>query len=139
MKRLVLALLLGTLVSGCATTQTISMKHRTRTYDVTKEDLISATVNAFTAEGYPIKSIDRKTGFVRTRKKSNSTMEAAFVGNKSRSIQAMVRDQGEQTKITLTLVYEAENAFGQSSAQSVGKNAAIDLYKEWFKRIEQRI
>ena len=102
--------------------------------------IITATVDAFSAEGYTIKSIDRKTGFVRTGKKSNATMKAAFVGDKSRSIQAMIKQKSDsQSELTLTLVWKSENVFGQSNAQSTSKSAAIDMYKEWFTRIESKL
>jgi hypothetical protein len=128
------------LLLGCATTQDIAKENRTRTFDYPKDKVITAAVDAFTAEGYAIESIDRPTGIVNTGTKSNSTMAAAFVGDKSRSVQARVQEVNEnQSSLLLTIKLETENAFGQSNAQSIGKNAALELYNEWFKRIEQEL
>lgn len=132
-------ILLG-LMTGCATTQSIPTEDRSRTYEVPKDTVITAVVETFTAEGYPIETIDRETGMVITGEKSNSTMKAAFVGNKNRSLQAMVREAGAgRSRLVLTLTYESENAFGGSSAQSVGKSAAVEMYDQWFQRIESNL
>jgi len=124
---------------GCATTQDIPTDDRTRTYDVPKDDLITASVDAFTAEGYTIEDLDRETGLVTTGEQSNSTMAAAFVGDQSKSMQAMVREAADGTRLTLTITWERENAFGQSSSQSIGKDAAMELYEEWFKKVEAQL
>lgn len=128
------------LLLGCATTQDIAKENRTQTFDYPKDKVITATVDAFTAEGYSIESIDRPTGIVNTGTKSNSTMAAAFVGDKSRSVQARVQEANEnQSTLLLTIKLETENAFGQSNSQSIGRDAARELYNEWFKRIEQEL
>lgn len=135
-----LLLLPAFLLLGCATTQDIAKDNRTRTFDHPKDKVITAAVDAFTGEGYSIESIDRPTGIVNTGTKSNSTMAAAFVGDKSRSVQARVQEISEnQSSILLTIKLESENAFGQSNAQSIGKDAALELYNEWFKKIEQEL
>ena len=127
------------LFSGCATTQSIPVENRSRTYSASEDEAITAVVDAATEEGYPIETIDRQTGMVVTGRKSNSTVAAAFVGNQSRKLQAQVDSVGSGSRVVLTLVYESENAFGQSSAQSVGKSAAVDMYDEWFALIEKQL
>ena len=128
------------LLFGCATTQDIARENRTRSFDFPKDEVITASVNAFTEEGDTIASIDRQTGLVTTETQSNSTMAAAFVGDQSRSVQAMVQEQGEnQSTLLLTIKLERENAFGQTSSQSLGKDAAMELYEKWFKRIEAQL
>jgi hypothetical protein len=55
-------------------------------------------------------------------------------------VQARVQEISEnQSSILLTIKLESENAFGQSNAQSIGKDAALELYNEWFKKIEQEL
>ena len=128
------------LLLGCATTQDIAKENRTQIFDYPKDKVITAAVDAFTSEGYAIESIDRPTGIVNTETQSTSTMAAAFVGDKSRSVQARVQEVNEsQSSLLLTIKLETENAFGQSNSQSIGKDAALELYNEWFKRIEQQL
>jgi hypothetical protein len=139
MQRLLL-ILPALLLLGCATTQDIARENRTRTFDSPKDEVVTAAVDAFTEEGYAIASIDRQSGLVTTETQSNSTMAAAFVGDKSRSVQAMVGEKGEnQSSLLLTIKLERENAFGQTSSQSLGKDAAMQLYEDWFKKIEAQL
>ena len=138
--RKLLPLLLAVLLTGCATTQSIPTSDRSKVYDSPRDSVITAVVNAVTEEGYSIETLDRETGMVMTGTKSNSTLAAAFVGNKDRSLQARVTSQSaSRSRLLLTLVLESENAFGASSAQSMPASDAKALYDEWFKKIEAQL
>ena len=101
---------------------------------------MTAAVNAFSEEGYTIETLDRATGIVSTEAQSNSSMQAAFIGSQSRKLQAMVRENPDGgSTLTLTLVWESQNAFGASTAQAVDADSAREMYEEWFGRIDAEL
>lgn len=132
-------ILLSLLIGGCATTQSLPVEDRARTYDAPKDTVITAVANTFIGEGFTIASIDREVGIVTTGRKSSSEIKSALIGQMERQLQANVRSVDNGTRLALTLVYESENAFGGTEARSLDKGTAIDMYEEWFAKIEKRL
>jgi len=60
------AFLLAGALLGCSSTQDIPKSKRTRALDAPAGDVVTATVEAVTAEGYTVESVDREAGLVTT-------------------------------------------------------------------------
>jgi hypothetical protein len=123
---------------GCATAQSLPVDQRSRTYEVTQDAGITAFVDAVTAEGYTVEMIDRESGLVKTSPKSSGAMQTALAGKTSRQIQARVRDTSEGARVTLTFVWEKQNAYGQSSSMPIGQDAAKKMYQKWLSGSRSR-
>jgi len=140
MKPFFLPTLLSLLIAGCATTQSIPTEDRSRTYDAPKDTVVTAVANTFIGEGFTIASIDREVGIVTTGTRSSNEIKSALIGQMERQLQANVRSVDSSTsRLVLTLVYERENAFGGTEARSFDEETAIDMYEDWFVKIEKRL
>lgn len=120
--------ILGYLV-GCTTTQNISVKDRTEVVYAPKSEVVDATVDAFTSNGYMLASVRKDAGLVSTKYK---------VDVMRKKLQAVVDSVGEnRTRIRLTLDYQYVGQYGYSSVSMASVNR--EFYTGWFKRIESKL
>lgn len=120
---------------GCATTQSIPVDERTRVYDASYEDVYRATVQAFTEMGYPIDDADKEVGLLNTDWMGGSAALQMMGSERRRRANAMLRKDGEQTRVTLNLSYQQRK--GSSWGESmVGGSYARKAYGRHFKAIE---
>jgi uncharacterized lipoprotein len=139
MRYTILAILIIAFLAGCSSPSSIPKEKRTKTfYDASKDEVVSAVVSVFTAEGYTIKNIDRKSGLVTTEPKSAGAIQEALAGGTNRQIQALVREGASGTKLTLTITWMMEQGYGQETPMATGEGAAEEMYKKWFKKIAKQ-
>jgi len=100
---------------------------------------VTATVEAVTAEGYTVESVDREAGLVTTAPKSNSAMAAALGGATTTRIQAIVREAEGRSRLTLTISYMQSRGAAQDVPMGIPKDDALGRYETWFSRIEKRL
>lgn len=133
------AFLLAGALLGCSSTQDIPKSKRTRALDAPAGDVVTATDEAVTAEGYTVESVDREAGLVTTAPKSNSVMAAALGGATTTRIQALVREAEGRSRLTLTISYMQSRGAAQDVPMGIPKDDALGRYETWFSRIEKRL
>ncbi len=121
---------------GCATTQSVSVNDRSRTYSAPPPVVRDAVVATFTAEGYPVDYVDRGSGLVSTGYK----YERAFLDERRVRANAYLDglDDG-RTRLTLLLSVEDINEQGRISAETMLGRQARALYRELLDEIEARV
>jgi hypothetical protein len=87
---------------------------------------------------WPLKTADKKTGRIVTGYGSNSTVEAAIMGNMRSSGSFQLYPEGKDSTYVLALIRtESTNAFGSSSPQTMLKSQAKEEYEKVFQLIDR--
>jgi len=124
---------------GCATTQSIPAEQRSRIYNRAFKDTFRSVVQALNERGYSIEQADSDTGIINTDFKSASTLEAFLTGDSRTKINAIIADQNNGTKVTLTIKAEKKGALTGWESQSMTKKQAKNMYNDVFSDISKKV
>lgn len=125
------------LLAGCATTQSLSVESRTRTYDAYFDQVFDAVMAAFVVDGYAVTDADRENGIINTDERVRLGL-GLFEGNRTK-VTALVRDVGNGTTVVLNLSSSVANEEGGESVQLMPASAAREFYRELFAKIAAQL
>ena len=125
------------ILAGCATTQSVSVESRTRTYEHSYEDVFDAVVSAFAADGYAVVTADRENGIINTDERVRSGMQL-FEGNRTK-VTALVREKDEVVSVILNLSTTTANETGGEDVQIMLPGIAREFYRDLFDQIAAQL
>jgi uncharacterized lipoprotein len=131
-------LLAALLLAGCATTTSIPVSQRTRTYDAPKNEVFSAVVASFTEYGFGIQRSNQSGGIITTSYKTSSGLQAALTGQSRLRYNAVVRGDSSRSRVRLTITAQ-EKSLGGWQAMSMTSGDAEGMYKKAFKAIGRNV
>lgn len=131
-------LLAALLLAGCATTKSVSVDKRTRTYDAPKERVYNAVISSYTEYGFGIQNSDMRSGVVTSSYKVTSGLRAALTGTYRLRYNAVVRGDSSQSRVRLTITAQQKSLGGWQAANMTGGDAE-KLYQNAFKSIGKKL
>ena len=137
MKRLYSLLCITLLLAGCATTQSVSVESRTRTYDVGYDQVFDAVIAALTVDGYAVTDADRENGIINTDARERVGLRI-FQGTRTK-VTALVRDGESVTTVVLNLATATTTDEGGVDVSIMPAGVARDFYRELFAKIEGQL
>lgn len=137
MKRITSGAFALILLAGCATTQSIPVETRTRTYDANFDQVFDAVVAAFAVDGYAVTDANRDSGIINTDERVRLGMRL-FQGNRTK-VTALVQDSDAGTTVVLNLSTSSANEEGGAAVSLMPKSAAREFYRELFGKIEAQL
>lgn len=127
------------LIMGCATTQSIPIEYRSRTYDVAYDVAFDAVVLALAEQGYAIEEANKDQGIIST----DFLLEESFLGflaGPSRvKVNGLVRDSQAGVRVMLTIAVQdsdLDGPGGNYSTRNLTTRQARDYYDNLFMHIE---
>jgi len=124
-------------LAGCATTQSISVESRTRTYDNSYDEVFNAVVATLASDGYSINSADRENGIITTDERARLGLRL-FQGNRTK-VTALVRDSDANVSVILNLATSTANEEGGQDVQIMPPGVAREFYRELFAKISDEL
>ena len=137
MKRITFGALALVLLAGCATTQSLSVESRTRTYDIDFDQVFDAVIAALAVDGYAVTDADRDNGIINTDERVGLGLRL-FEGNRTK-VTALVRDVSNGTAVVLNLSSTSANEDGGEAIQIMPASAAREFYRELFAKIATQL
>jgi len=131
-------LLAALLLAGCATTKSVSVDKRTRTYDAPKNEVFSAVVASFTEYGIGIQRSNQSGGIITTSYKTSSGLQAALTGQSRLRYNAVVRGDSSRSRVRLTITAQGKSLSGWQ-AMSMTSGDAEGMYEKAFKAIGRNV
>jgi uncharacterized lipoprotein len=131
-------LLAALLLAGCATTTSIPVSQRTRTYDAPKNEVFSAVVASFTEYGFGIQRSNQSGGIITTSYKTSSGLQAALTGQSRLRYNAVVRGDSSRSRVRLTITAQGKSLSGWQ-AMSMTSGDAEGMYEKAFKAIGRNV
>lgn len=137
--RLLAPTLFIAILMGCATTQSLPIEYRSRTYDVAYDVAFDAVVLALAEQGYAIEEANKDQGIIST----DFLLEESFLGflaGPSRiKVNGLVRDSESGVRVMLTIAVQdsdLDGPGGNYSTRNLTTNRARDYYDNLFMHIE---
>jgi hypothetical protein len=125
---------------GCATTQSIGVSERTRTYKASYDSTMKACVTYCEVRGFPLASVNDKVGLISTDYRENDGTSKFFFGNARAKVTFNLHQvDALSTKVVTTIVAEKESGnlfFRSYSAATMTEGQGIDLYKKVLDGIQ---
>lgn len=137
MTRITFGALSLVLLAGCATTQSLSVESRTRTYDADFNQVFDAVIAALAVDGYAVTDASRESGLINTDERVRLGLRL-FEGNRTK-VTALVRDVSDGTEVVLNLSTTLANEEGGEEIQVMPASAAREFYRELFAKIEAQL
>ena len=81
-------------LAGCATTQSIPIEDRSRTFEAPHDQVLQAVADCFIEDGYGIANMDSQMGFITTDYKQGSGLTGLLIGDTRTKVSAQVRSAG---------------------------------------------
>ena len=134
-------LLILAVAAGCATTQSIPIEDRSRTYDVAYDVAFDAVVTALAEEGYAIEEANQDQGIINTDFLVGSALDAFWLDGATRiKVNALIRDSDAGTRIVLNIaLQDAEDAITGNinfTSRSLTSRRAREYYERLFMHVE---
>ena len=137
MKQFLIPIGLLLAIAGCATTQSVSVESRSRTYDQDYDVVFDAVIAAFATDGYSIASADRDNGLINTDERVRVGLRL-FEGNRTKVGAVLTRTSGG-TRVLLNLASSDANELGGEDVSIMPAGAARQFYRELFAQIEAHL
>lgn len=139
MSKKVLPMICIIFLLGCATTQSISIEDRTRTYNASYKKVFQATMKAFNEAGFGIEQADTDMGIITTGYKHGSDLQAMFWGDERTKLNAVISPNDAGTKVNLTVTLEKKEGISGWRSSSMTEERAKEIYTKYFQMIKENI
>lgn len=124
------------ILAGCATTGSLPVAERSRTYAMPYDSTFEAIQMMVSFSQLPVEEANRESGRIVTGYSNNSTVEAAVVGRMRSSGSFQLYPEGPDSTYVLVMIRtESTNAFGASSPQTMLRNQARNQYTQTLDAI----
>lgn len=141
MKRVTFILLLA--VVGCASMRPLDISKRTRLYAANYKTVFKAVMAYCQDRSIPVLTADKELGLINTDWVGNG----GFLFKNRLKINFSLKDQGDTTKVVLTITTQQQRLNGIGADASVGayedsgmtESEATDLYAKVFDGIQKQI
>ena len=130
---------LAILVTGCATTQSLSVDDRSRSYDASFDVVFDAVVMALTEDGFAVTDARKEEGIINTDFRTGSTFAAFRRGGPTRmKVNALVSSTDAGTRVVLNIALEDANIEDRDlyATRNMTERAARRFYNGLFAHIE---
>lgn len=124
---------------SCATTQNISNEVRTKMYDDNYDKVFKTVVQTFSDAGYVLDTADSETGIVNTDYSQASQWEAFWTGDERQKINALISEQGDQTRVRLTVSVQKKAMFSGWQNKNMSESKAEEYYEKLFAKIGENL
>jgi hypothetical protein len=140
MKQMLIFLGLATVLAGCATTQSLNVSQRSRTYKADYSTTMKGCVTYCEVQGFPLQTVNEKMGIMSTDYRENDGTSKFFFGNVRAKITFNLHAvDSASTKVVANIVSEQEkgNVFFRSySAATMTGGQATNIYTSLFDAIQ---
>ena len=120
---------------GCATTQSLSIENRSRTYNVDYDKVFNSVVVALAKDGYAVTSADTENGIIVTDERVESTIFSIVPGNRTK-VTAIVGRLNNRVTVVLNYSRTQANETGGANTILMPKSMAMGFYNNLFTLIE---
>jgi predicted dithiol-disulfide oxidoreductase (DUF899 family) len=137
-------LFVGIALIGCATMQSIDVSNRSRTFDADYAATLSAAVDYLKSAGWEVPIVDKQSGTITTKFRSNSAADQVFSGEERYQISCSIQKKSPtQTVVIASMVFERKtggNIFNTEwTTANVTEGEATKKYKEILDGVQLKI
>ena len=127
-------LLFAVLLAGCATTQSLPVEDRSRTYDLDYDFVFDATVQMLAEQGFAIIDAEKDEGIINTDFRLESSFLSFLSGPTRLKVSALVSDAPGGTRVLLNFDLQDvdDDVSGVYNSRSLTPRAARRYYRDFF-------
>ena len=131
-------LFFAVLLAGCATTQSLPVEDRSRTYDLDYDFVFDATVQMLAEQGFAIIDAEKDEGIINTDYRAESSLLSFLSGPTRLKVSALVSDAPNGTRVLLNFDLQDvdDDVRGAYSSRSLTPRAARRYYRDIFDSLE---
>ncbi|MCY3487206.1 MAG: hypothetical protein OXH34_02095 [Bacteroidetes bacterium] len=122
-------------LAGCATTQSLPVEDRSRTYDLDYDFVFDATVQMLAEQGFAIIDAEKDEGIINTDFRLESSFLSFLSGGPTRlKVSALVSNAPNGTRVLLNFDLQdvEDDVRGVYSSRSLTPRAARRYYRDFF-------
>ena len=139
MRLLILPLIL---LAACATTQSLPVEDRSRTYDLDYDQVFDAVVMTLVNEGFSVIDAEKDEGIVNTDYRSEGRWLTLLTGATRMKVSALITEANSRTRVVLNFSLEDATddlAPGTFQSRNVTGKRARRIYNDMFADIAEQL